>query len=129
MNKELEKVTNKVSLKLGVEKDVVYKVVRFGWDEVEESLNSMEVTSVEFPKFGQWIVSYVKLHSIVSRMYDRLVYKKEEMSPRNYQMVMVKYLKLKKFYEKVILKLRNGSKINYQKPFTYIRRDKKFSNI
>lgn len=129
MNKELERVTLLLSKEYpDVDPTTIYKVIRFGWDEVHRSVDSMDVTSIEFPKFGQWTIDYKKLAGIVIKQHDTLAYQQELFSEKNYERRVNKYLTLKHMLDLVDKKITNGYKVSYRKSSIDTRRNKKLPN-
>lgn len=128
MNLELERAAIIVAKNLQVEKEVASKVIRWGWDEVRDTLESMEEISVEFPKFGQWIVNYKKLSGQANEIYDTLIYREHKLEEKQYALMTNKFLKLRQFMELIEKRLKDGYKVNYKKSPTYFGGNKKLPN-
>ncbi len=128
MNNELERVSIEVGKSLNIEKEIVYKVIRWGWDEVKNTLEGMDEISVEFPKFGQWIINLHVIKGAATYFYDELVYNERMRNEKKYSLFTNKYLKLKKFLDSIENKIGDGYKVNYKKPITYYGGNKKLPN-
>jgi hypothetical protein len=126
MNKELERVTLLLSKEYpDVDPVVIYKVIRFGWDEVYKSVEGIDNISVEFPKYGQWVIDYKILSGLVVKHHDTLAYKQEMFSEKNYERRVNKYLTLKHILEIVDKKVTNGYKVSHKKSKPYTGGGKK----
>lgn len=128
MNQELERVSSALSEEMGLEKEVIYKVIRWGWDEVREGIDSMTDVSIEYPKFGQWVVKYAPLSTMASKLYDVLIYDSERYTDNSFRLLTNKFLRLKKFLELIDKRIEDGYKINYKKPTAYYGGNKKRPN-
>ena len=129
MNKELERVTLLLSKEYpDVDPITIYKVIRFGWDEVYKSVESGDSISVEFPKYGQWVIDYKVLSGLVVKYYDTIVYRQESFSKKSYERKVHKYFTLKHILDIVDKKVTNGYKVGHKKSSIDSRRSQELIN-
>lgn len=96
-------------------KDQLYKIVRWAWDEVEESLFKGEHTSIYFPGLGTWVLNHRKLAIYTNSIYNKLIYNRDALKDKYYQLLYNSYKWHKRYLEIVDKKVENGYKVYNKK--------------